>query len=352
MNRGSDASSHAPVADGIELVGDATLGEEAASAPAVAANPHSVISANAGAELAALCRSGARFDEPMRRHTTLKIGGPADAFVTPSDAAELRAVILWANQRGIPLTVVGGGSNLLVRDGGIRGVVLATKGLRQLELPTPTSIRVAAGVSTGKLLAVAVEHNLGGIEFLGGVPGSVGGGLIMNAGTYLGEFKDVVTHVTSVRLSDGSLIVRNNAECGFAYRHSDLPASEIVVEADLALHPRPRAEIEAVVKDLRARRHDREPKKVSSNGSTFKNPPGDFAGRIIEAAGCKGWREGDAECSPTHANWLVNHGAASAAELLRLIERVRNRVREFHNIELQLEVKLLGDELTPTLDQV
>ena len=352
MKQRSDASAHAPVADGIELVGDAALDEDAALATPVAANPDSVISATARTELAALCRTGARFDEPMRRHTTLKIGGPADAFVTPSDAAELQAVILWANQHGVPLTVVGGGSNLLVRDGGIRGVVLATKGLRQLELPTPTSIRVAAGVSTGKLLAVAVEHNLGSIEFLGGVPGSLGGGLIMNAGTYLGEFKDVVAHVTSVRLSDGSVVVRSNAECGFAYRHSELPASEIVVEAVVALHARPRAEIEAVVKDLRARRHDREPKKVSSNGSTFKNPPGDFAGRLIETAGCKGWREGDAECSPTHANWLVNHGTATAAELLRLIDRVRDRVREFHNIELQLEVKLLGDEVTPTLDQV
>ncbi len=352
MTRGSDASAHAPVVDGVELIGDATLGEDTAHATQAPPNPGNVISATARAELTALCRTAARFDEPMRRHTTLKIGGPADAYVAPSDADELRAVILWAKRWRIPLIVVGGGSNLLVRDGGIRGVVLATKGLRRLELPTPTSIRVAAGVSTGKLLAVAIENNLGGIEFLGGVPGSVGGGLIMNAGTNLGEFKDVVTQVTSVRLTDGTLVVRNNAQCGFAYRHSELPDTEIVVEANLALQPRLRAEIETVIKALRARRHDREPKKVSSNGSTFKNPPGDFAGRIIEAAGCKGWREGDAECSPTHANWLVNHGAASATELLRLIARVRNRVREFHNIELQLEVKLLGDEPTPTLDQV
>ena len=348
----SNGASHAPVADGIELIGDATLDDQTGVVAPVAANPHSTLGEIARAELAALCRTGARFDEPMRRHTTLKIGGPADAFVAPADADELMAVIRWANENGVPLTVVGGGSNLLVRDGGIRGVVLATKGLRRLELPTPTSIRVAAGVSTGKLLAVAAEHNLGGLEFLGGVPGSVGGGLIMNAGTYLGEFKDVVAQVSSVRLSDGELVMRNNADCQFAYRHSALPDNEIVIEAELLLHPRPRAEIEAVVKDLRARRHDREPKKVSSNGSTFKNPPGDFAGRLIETAGCKGWREGDAECSPTHANWLVNHDAATAAQLLRLIDRVRTRVREFHNLELELEVKLLGQALTPTSDQV
>jgi UDP-N-acetylmuramate dehydrogenase len=334
--------SHAPVADGIELVGDATLGEDNAST-AVPPNPQSLLQrAERRAELSALCRSGARFDEPMRRHTTLKIGGAADAFVAPADADELRAVIQWANAHALPLTVVGGGSNLLVRDGGIRGVVIATKGMRSIELPTPTTIRVAAGVSTGKLLATAVEHDLGGIEFLGGVPGSVGGGLIMNAGTYLGEFKSVVTSVTSVRLSDGGIVTRSNPECGFAYRHSDLPETEIVVGAELQLQPRPRAEIEAVVKDLRARRHDREPKKVSSNGSTFKNPPNDFAGRLIESAGCKGWREGDAECSPVHANWLVNNANATATQLLRLIERVRTRVHEFHGITLQLEVKLLG----------
>lgn len=335
-------ASHAPIADGIELVGDATLGEDHAST-AAPPNPQSLLQiAERRAELLALCRTGARFDEPMRRHTTLKIGGPADAFVTPADATELRAVIEWANAHQLPLTVVGGGSNLLVRDGGIRGVVIATKGMRSIELPTPTTIRVAAGVSTGKLLATAVEHDLGGIEFLGGVPGSVGGGLIMNAGTYLGEFKSVVTSVTSVRLSDGGIVTRSNAECGFAYRHSDLPQTEIVVGAELQLQPRPRAEIEAVVKDLRARRHDREPKKVSSNGSTFKNPPNDFAGRLIETAGCKGWCEGDAECSPVHANWLVNNANATATQLQRLIERVRARVLEFHGIELLLEVKLLG----------
>jgi UDP-N-acetylmuramate dehydrogenase len=336
-------SAQAPVADGIELVGDATLGEEPA-APIASSNPRSIlIDENVRRQLTSLCATAVRFDEPMRRHTTLRIGGPADAFVAPSSPDELRAVIEWANHNNIALTVVGGGSNLLVRDGGIRGVVVATKGLRSIELPTATSIRVAAGVSTGKLLAVAIEHNLGGIEFLGGVPGSVGGGLIMNAGTYLGEFKSVVVNVTSVRLADGELCVRDNAQCGFAYRHSDLPADEIVVASELALFPRPRADIEAVVKDLRARRHDREPKKVSSNGSTFKNPPGDFAGRLIETAGCKGWHEGDAECSPVHANWLVNNANATAAQLLALIVRVHARVLEFHNVDLQLEVKLLGE---------
>jgi UDP-N-acetylmuramate dehydrogenase len=211
-------------------------------------------------------------------------------------------------------------------------------------LTAPTTIRVEAGVSTGKVLSLAIKHDLGGIEFLGGVPGSVGGGMIMNAGTYLGEFKDVTTWVETVRLADGEVIRRDNAACGFAYRHSALPAGEVVVAAELALRPRPAAEIRAEVAALRQRRAEREPKKVSSNGSTFKNPPGEFAGRLIEACGCKGWREGDAVCSPVHANWLVNTGRATASELLALIARVRAEVWRVHGVTLELEVKIIGED--------
>ncbi len=233
-----------------------------------------------------------------------------------------------------------------MRDAGIRGVVLHTGRLRRIEVVDGAAIEVEAGVSTGKVLSLAMKHDLGGVEFLGGVPGSVGGGLIMNAGTYLGEFTDVTRWVESVRLSDGERVRRDHAACGFRYRASDLPPDEVVVRARLALRPRPRAEIEAEVRALRQRRADREPKKVASNGSTFKNPPGDFAGRLIEAAGCKGWQVGDALCSPVHANWLVNVGAATCADLLDLIARVRARVAEVHGVGLELEVKIIGDERT------
>ncbi|MBA3542143.1 MAG: UDP-N-acetylmuramate dehydrogenase [Deltaproteobacteria bacterium] len=290
-----------------------------------------------------LVGDGVVFDEPMRRHCTLKIGGPADAFAEPRSTAELAGLVRWCTQVRVPLTVVGGGSNLLVRDGGVRGVVLGTGKLRGIELVSPSTIRVQAGVSTGKVLSLALKHDLGGIEFLGGVPGSMGGGLIMNAGTYMGELKDVTTWVESVRLADGEIIRRDNAACGFRYRHSDLPPSEVVVAAELLLRPRPRAEIEADVKALRKRRAEREPKKVSSNGSTFKNPPNEFAGRLIEVAGCKGWHEGDAVCSPVHANWLVNAGKATATQLLALIERVRDEVIRIHGVTLELEVKIIGE---------
>jgi len=333
--------SNAPTADEVELIGDEELGDgEAAAAP----NPRSILDANARQALQELLGDGVRLDEPMRRHTTLKIGGPADAFAEPASIAGVAALARFCAGARLPLTVVGGGSNLLVRDGGIRGVVLGTGKLRGLELVAPSTLRVLAGVSTGKVLSLALKHDLGGIEFLGGVPGSVGGGLIMNAGTYLGEFKDVTTWVETVRLADGEVIRRANAACGFRYRHSDLPPTEVVVAAELALRPRPRAEIEAEVKALRKRRAEREPKKVASNGSTFKNPPGDFAGRLLEAAGCKGWHEGDAVCSPVHANWLVNTGRATATELLRLIDRVRAEVARVHGLTLELEVKILGED--------
>lgn len=325
------------------LIGDEEPGA-ADDGGAAAANPRSRLDAAARAALRDLLGDDLRLDEPMRRHTTARIGGPADAFAMPSSVERLIALVRWCAAAGLPVTVVGGGSNLLVRDAGVRGVVLNTGRLRRIELVDGTAIEVEAGVSTGKVLSLALKHDLGGVEFLGGVPGSVGGGLIMNAGTYLGEFTSVTRRVDSVRISDGARVQRDHAACGFRYRASDLPPTEVVVGARLELTPRPRAEIEAEVKALRARRAAREPRKVASNGSTFKNPTGEFAGRLIEAAGCKGWQVGDAVCSPVHANWLVNVGAATCADMLTLIERVRARVHEVHGVALELEVKLIGDE--------
>ena len=331
--------SHAPV-DDAELIGDEELG---LGEPVTEANPRSILSTAHRDALRTMLGDNIRFDEPMRRHTTLKIGGPADAFAEPPSAAQVAELARYCASSGAPITVVGGGSNLLVRDAGVRGVVLGTGHLRALQLVPPSTIRVEAGVSTGKVLSLALKNDLGGIEFLGGVPGSIGGGMIMNAGTYIGEFKDVTTWVETVRLADGEVIRRDHAACGFRYRHSDLPSTEVVVAAELQLRPRPRAEIEADVRALRQRRSEREPKKVSSNGSTFKNPPGEFAGRLIETAGCKGWHEGDAVCSPVHANWLVNTGRATAAELWTLIGRVRAEVERIHGVTLELEVKVIGE---------
>jgi UDP-N-acetylmuramate dehydrogenase len=293
-----------------------------------------------------------RVDEPMARHTTLRLGGPADLWARPADASALAALLRACHAAGVPTMCAGGGSNLLVRDGGVRGVVINLGRMSRVWRPDPEAapgrVEVEGGASTGKLLLAATGWQLGGLEFLGGVPGSVGGGLIMNAGTYLGEFTKVVTEVRSLR-RDGTAVVRTHAECGFRYRASDLPPDEVACGASLSLWPRARAEIEADVAALRQRRKEREPTGVANNGSTFKNPPGDFAGRLIEQAGLKGARVGAAVVSPVHANWLVverpGPGAppARAADLLELIDRVRARVREVHGVTLELEVKVVGE---------
>jgi UDP-N-acetylmuramate dehydrogenase len=287
-----------------------------------------------------------RWDEPMARHTTLRIGGPADVWFEPENEAQLARVLRAAAERRLPTCTVGAGSNLLVRDGGIRGLVVASKNLRGLERLGELDVRVEAGVSTGRLLHAATTWSLGGVEFLGGVPGSVGGGLIMNAGTYLGEFVNVTTEVTSVRLADGARVVREAAACGFRYRASDLPPDEIVVEGRLRLKPRPRPEIEAEVRSLRDRRKEREPSGVHNSGSTFKNPPGMFAGKLIEECGLKGRSVGAAQVSPKHANWLVNNGGATARDLLELIEIVRAEVQAKHGLRLELEVRVTGEDAT------
>jgi UDP-N-acetylmuramate dehydrogenase len=285
-----------------------------------------------------------RWDEPMARHTTLRVGGPADVWAEPGSVEALQAVVRTAAARGLPLRAVGAGSNLLVKDGGLRGVVLSTRRLRGLEREGATGVKVEAGVTTGKLLLSCTQWELGGVEFLGGVPGSVGGGLIMNAGTYLGEFVNVTTHVGSVRFADGDEVVRDAAACNFRYRASDLPGDEVVVWGRLELTPRPRAEIETVVRSLRDRRKEREPAGVHNAGSFFKNPPGEFAGRLIEACGLKGRREGGAEVSPKHANWLVQSGTATAADFLALIAVVRAEVERVHGVRLELEVKVIGED--------
>ncbi len=256
----------------------------------------------------------------------------------------LAAVVRFCIAQGIPMLTVGGGSNLLVRDGGIRGVVLATRALRGLERISDSEVIVEAGVSTGKLLSSVTKWELGGLEFLGGVPGSVGGGLVMNAGTYLGEFKDVTTSVRSLRLSDGQEVERSNAECKFVYRGSALPPTEVVLSAKLTLAHKPIAEIKEVVTAPRSRRKEREPKGANNAGSVFKNPEGDYAGRLIESIGFKGTRRGAAECSPQHANWFVNHGGAKASDMLALIEEAREGVRTATGIELVLEWKCIGED--------
>ena len=288
------------------------------------------------------------FDEPMSRHTTLRIGGPVDAWAAPGSLAALTRLRARCAERGITSRAFGSGSNLLVRDGGLRGCAISLERLRDVRIERRhddgAELWLDAGASTGKVLSFATRENLGGVEFLGGVPGTVGGGMIMNAGTYLGEFKDVTTEVHAVDEA-GALVVRDNAGCGFRYRHSEIPAADVVVGARLRLKTRPRAEIETAVRELRDRRKAREPHGVPNAGSIFKNPPNDYAGRLIEQCGLKGRRVGGAEVSPVHANWLVNAEAATAKDFLALVDIVRAAVVERFGITLELAVTVVGQDV-------
>jgi UDP-N-acetylmuramate dehydrogenase len=282
-----------------------------------------------------------RFDEPLRAHTTFRIGGPVDALCWPTGVAGVQRLCALAHERGWPCRALGEGSNLLVRDGGVRGLLVATSRLRRVERVGERRVGCEAGVLTAKLLKQATAWELAGLEFLAGIPGTLGGGVILNAGTTLGELQDVTVEVTLVR-PDGELQVRAAAACGFRYRGSDL-GDGIVVGALLELRPDARAAIEGRVAAQRERRAGREPKGVPSAGSFFKNPPGEFAGRLLEQAGLKGRRVGGAEVSWVHANWIVNRADATAADVLELMRVCQEEVAAKFGVRLEPEVHIVGE---------
>ena len=286
----------------------------------------------------------AKLGEPLRRYTAWKIGGPADALLEPRTTDELVAAVETAREHGVPVTVLGGGTNILVLDGGIRGLVVRlARSLVNVEI-MGTSVTADAGVLYPSLANRTAEKGLQGLEFASGIPGTVGGAVCMNAGAYGSETKEVLRWADIYKPETGLMERLANADLGLAYRRSVLherPAW-IVLRASFALAPGRAQELKARIKRFRAQRMDGSPNRPSC-GSTFKRPEGDFPGRVIEAAGLKGARVGQLEVSPVHANYLVNHGGATAKDALKLIELVRATVRERLGIELETEVKVLGD---------
>jgi UDP-N-acetylmuramate dehydrogenase len=285
----------------------------------------------------------AKFDEPLKRYTAWKIGGPADALLEPANTHELIEAIKKAREHGVPVTVLGGGTNVLIRDGGIRGLTIRlAKSLKGVEIDG-SRVVADAGALYPVLANTTAGRGLGGLEFATGIPGTVGGAVYMNAGAYGSETKEVLDWADVYQ--DGAVVRMENADLALSYRHSILHDHPdwVVLRAGYILAPGDPGELKARIKEFRTQRMDGSPNRPSC-GSTFKRPPGDFPGRVIEAAGLKGTRVGQVEVSPVHANYFVNLGGATAQEALELMALVREKVRERLGIELEPEVRVLGEE--------
>ena len=287
-------------------------------------------------------RGALRRQEPMARHSSWKAGGPADYYYKPADGADLAEFIRRAPS-AMPLTWVGHGSNLLVRDGGLRGAVITVAGaLTECARPEANTLKVGAGLACPRAARFAAEQGLAGLEFLAGIPGTVGGALAMNAGAHGGAIWDFVTEVETIDRR-GERRARARRDFSVAYRRSGVPPGQWFVAATFKLKTSSRAAIEAAIAELMRRRDASQPWRARSCGSVFKNPPGDHAARLIEDCGLKGRAIGDAQVSEQHANFILNKAHATAREIEQLIELVRAAVMARHGVWLELEVRIIGD---------
>ncbi len=281
-------------------------------------------------------------DEPMSRHTTFRIGGPADYFVCP-DREQIAEVLAVAKKCGMAITVIGNGSNLLVGDKGIRGLVVEIGSAMNQIMVDKNHITAGAGALLSQVAAKAAAAELGGMEFAAGIPGSVGGAVTMNAGAYGGEMKDILRTVT-VLTPEGELKTLDVSEMDLSYRHSCVPEQQyIVLEAEIELGYKPEEEIRAQMEALRNKRIEKQPLEYPSAGSTFKRPEGYFAGKLIMDAGLRGYRVGDAQVSEKHCGFVINRKNASAQEVRQLMQDVQDKVKAQFGVMLEPEVKMLGE---------
>lgn len=281
------------------------------------------------------------WSEPLSRHTTFRVGGPADVLFYPKSVPELATVFSQVIQQGIPYFVLGHGSNLLFPDKGFRGVIFNLSHFDQVEIlekdETSVWVKVGAGVDKKRLLNWTLERGFSGLEFLSGVPGQVGGGLFMNAGTYLGDFSKVAEKICLLNKAanvEEFLITADD----FSYRSQSFCKNKIIIASIFHLSHEKKEIIRQRVQKLLDDRKEKQPFGYPSCGSTFKNPASTSAGRLIEAAGCKGYRVGNAEVSKKHANFIINHGHATSGDILAIIDYVKKRVKEIHGVELEEEV--------------
>jgi UDP-N-acetylmuramate dehydrogenase len=282
----------------------------------------------------------------MAQNTSFRIGGPADILVTPTTTDKIVAVLELAKEYKAPLLIMGNGSNLLVRDKGIRGMVLKTSALREV-VRTDTKVTAGAGMLLGALAQKTAAWGLSGLEFASGIPGTVGGAAVMNAGAYGGEMKQVIMAVTAISPT-GQLITIPKDKLDLSYRHSIFQTEPysgyIITSVEFSLIPKAVEEIKAVIDDYTKRRLTKQPVDLPSAGSMFKRPEGYYAAALIEGAGLKGFQVGGAQVSPKHAGFVVNVGGATAADVLALVKAVQAKVLADKGVALEMEVKIIGEE--------
>jgi len=281
-------------------------------------------------------------DEPMARHTSYRIGGPADFLVTPAGARYVPGLLVLCNELGLPVSVIGNGTNLLVLDGGIAGVVLRLSACTAITQLGNDGLVAEAGVAFPRLARDAARRGLKGLAFAIGIPGTVGGAVRMNAGAHGGELAQVLECVDIATMA-GDVLTLPADRLSLGYRASSLP-NGIVLSAVFSLVPGEPAALKAEMEEYLDRRGRTQPILTPNAGSVFKNPPGDHAARLIEAAGCKGLSHGEAAVSERHANFIVNHGGATAKDVLAVVADVQERVRVHSGVDLEMELKVVGRE--------
>jgi UDP-N-acetylmuramate dehydrogenase len=280
-------------------------------------------------------------NEPLAPLTWFRVGGPAQALFMPEDESDL-AYLLAHLSSEIPVTVIGLGSNLIVRDGGVAGVVIRLgRGFSDITIEPDARVRAGTAVPDVRVAKAAQEAGIAGLAFLRGIPGAIGGALRMNGGAYGGETKDILVEARGVDRA-GNVKVFSNADMHYSYRHCGAPEDVIFTQALFAGRPGDAARIAAEMDKITESREATQPIKSRTGGSTFKNPPGHKAWQLIDAAGCRGFAFGDAQVSELHCNFLINRGNARAADIEALGEEVRRRVRETSGVELEWEIKRIG----------
>lgn len=285
-----------------------------------------------------------REEEYLRHHTTFKIGGPADLFVEPTTMAELSFALHTIHEFDVPVTIIGCGSNILVKDGGIRGAVVSVRHMTQIMDCNDNTLCIGSGYMLKDASEFAWENGLTGLEFAIGIPGTLGGAVFMNAGAYDGEMSHVVTAVRAVDFQ-GNIKEYDVSHLDFGYRHSVFHDNhEVIGEVIMTLKPGDKNVIKARMDELTEKRESKQPLEFASAGSTFKRPPGYFAGTLIEQTGLKGLSVGDAQVSHKHAGFVINTGSASAKDVLDLIAEVQRRVYDQHGIHLEPEVRMIGED--------